>query len=406
MKIVTIVGIIDKEKAKYWYDEQLSSKFKLKRENYTNMLPLLIDNFSDKDTIIPIFTDEAKNRQINVLKNEFNDDYSNIFKKEYLIEYDKNYYGILSLINQIITQEGDYIIDLSHGFRHIPILATISLIAHNINNPSNIKHILFAKEIVQYKEYEIIDLKEYLELANISYVLESFVDNYTIFLKSNFTNKLFQNLSNELKSLSNHILSNAIQNIFNSSILKNTLKNIDEILIDEKVSTFKHSLVIIKEHLKNIQEIGKLPKPKQLYEFSKLLSERGYLLNAITLLFEAIGCYCLESLKEIDATVKEYIEGRGSHYKQDKEARNIIANSDDYKNKKDKEMENKINIFFKSKNISSFKKFIEKAKELRNELAHGNNEEEIKDAKKKFLQLTKKYKEFCIDKDILGKNIK
>ncbi|MDR2080644.1 MAG: TM1812 family CRISPR-associated protein [Campylobacteraceae bacterium] len=411
MKIVTVVGMLNKEKANYGYDDQLKEKFgELKKSGYyTNMLPLLIDNFDYE--IVPIFTEKAKNVQISVLKNEFGTDYSHIFDGKYLIDDEKNYYDILSLINEAITEDNEYIIDLTHGFRHIPILATIALITHNISNSSNIKHILFAKEIKHEKEYEIIDLKEYLELANMSYMLASFADNYTVSKIGKFTNESFQALSNSLSNLSNKILSNSIKDINES--LKMTIDNINVIKNDRKISALRHNLAKVEEHIKELQEISKCEylKSRQSYEFSELLGKKGYLLNAITLLFEAIGYYCLEKFKLIDKSVKEHIELYSKEQKGQKITYELTNNSRKFVKKlkgiylvKNENVKKIIIDFLNSKeNIEQFREFIIKAEDLRNDLAHGNNGESIEDANLEFKNLLDQYKEFCIDNDILAK---
>ncbi|MDR2099882.1 MAG: TM1812 family CRISPR-associated protein [Campylobacteraceae bacterium] len=406
MEIVTIVGMLGGQKAHYKFDKQLSKNFKLKKHDYKNILPLLIDNFSNDCEIIPIFTNQAKDAQIKVLKDEFGKDYSFIFNEKYFIKNETDYYGILSLINKVIAEDDEYIIDLSHGFRHIPILATISLIAHNINS-SNIEHILYAKEITQRKEYEIIDLKEYLELANMSYMLASFADNYTI-SKITFTDPTFQALSDSLSNLSDDILSNSIKDIFEK--LKITIDNIDSIKCNEKISAFSHSLTKVREHIEELQAIGKYQEnSRKLYEFSKLLGKRGYLLNAITLLFEAIGCYCMESLKEAAIAIKEYIEIHKNHYEQAKVSRDIIITKK-IKIAKNSKLEiikireaaqKEINNLFKYTNIQDFKNFIKEAKDLKNNLSHGNHEESVTDAKNIFILLAEDYKKFCIDANIL-----
>ena len=112
-------------------------------------------------------------------------------------------------------------------------MATISLISQSLNNTDKIKHIFFAKEIVAREEYEIIDLKEYLELANMSYVLESFNYNYTVALVSKFKNKNFRDLTSQLSTISNHILSNSLKALNND--VGKILNNIDFILKNEQI---------------------------------------------------------------------------------------------------------------------------------------------------------------------------
>ena len=157
MKVVTILGIgrvKDKfeDRPIYKYDKKLEHLYTLKRQRYTNMLALLVDNFDPQD-IIPIFTMDAKTSQAAVLKEEFQDEHMEIFNDKNFISNDKDFYKILRIINDAISDEDEYIIDLTHGFRHIPILATISLFSQSLNNTDKIKHIFFAKEMDPYKEY-------------------------------------------------------------------------------------------------------------------------------------------------------------------------------------------------------------------------------------------------------------
>ena len=70
MKVVTILGKgyvkEAEERPIYEYDEKLKNLYSLKKQRYTNMLPLLIDNFGAQE-VIPIFTEEARDTQIKVL---------------------------------------------------------------------------------------------------------------------------------------------------------------------------------------------------------------------------------------------------------------------------------------------------------------------------------------------------
>ena len=443
MRIITILGIGHQtpfeNRALYTFDEKLSSLFKNKKHHYTNMLPLLIDNFDSP--IIPIYTQEAKNTQLHVLKDEFGENLEALFKAEYMIEDEKDFYAILSLFNSILSQDEETIIDLTHGFRHIPILATISLISHNIKDTSNIKHIFFAKEIEARKKYEIIDLKEYLELANIAYVLETFIDNYTVSSKISFYNELYQELSDELRIFSNHILANSYKHLFETPSLDDVAKRINKILQNKEIETFKNSLSDILKHIELLKALKKEPEFKRFFELSRLLNERGYLLNAITLLFEAIGFYCVDRFKTFDISLKKHIEayelymsvGKNGFdmYTLTHKSRIIIKNFDniagDYlfnpqtvdmtKKQRDnmsKKPRNEIDALHRIlsnslQNIPSinlFKQFVIDTESLRNNLAHGNSSNKIKNAQSNLSCLLKKYEIFCIKEDILNKGKK
>lgn len=414
MKVVTILGKIGKDERFgmpiYKYDDKLKELYSLKRERYINMLPLLIDNFGVQN-IIPIFTEDAQTAQMVVLKEEFQTEHIEIFNDKNLISNDKDFYEILRIINNAILGNDKYIIDLSHGFRHIPILATISLISQSLSDTNKIEHIFFAKEIEPKKKYEIIDLKEYLELANMSYVLETFNHNYTVSLVSKFKNKNFCNLVSRLSTISNHILSNSLKAL-NKDVDK-ILSDIDFILKNEQIETFKGSLEDIQRHIRELQEIGKEKDSIKFYRMSRILNSKGYLLNAITLLFEAIGYYCAESFECFGDDIKAHINNfknsrKFNAYDLTHESRTIV-----------KKMRLRNGAYLTSiavhgniqkklesiKTLGAFRDFIKDAEKLRNNLAHGNANERIEDSKQELSRSLDKYNSFCIQQNILGNKI-
>ena len=430
MKVVTILGIgrvKDKfeDRPIYKYDKRLEHLYILKKQRYTNMLALLVDNFDPQD-IIPIFTMDAKTSQTAVLKNEFQDEHIEIFNDKNFISNDKDIYKILRIINDTISDEDEYIIDLTHGFRHIPILATISLISQNLNNTDKIKHIFFAKETDPYKEYEIIDLKEYLEFANMSYMLETFDKNYTVSFVAAFENEDFENLRGELAKFSNDILSNSLKALDNRFDV--ILEYIENIKKNEQIFTFQASLDKIKRHVEELKQISQKEDFQKLYEMAKVFNQKGYLLNAITLLFEGIGRYCASRLEKISPKVETYVkEFKNSEifdsYDLTNQSRNLVKvgrNMKSYLFGTEKARahfglsETKAREYLADiknlicdrleaiPNIEEFKSFIFDAEKFRNNLAHGNSSDEIKNTKLNFKNLLDDYKKFCIDGDILG----
>lgn len=431
MKVVTILGIGHvkevEERPFYKYDGKLENLYFLKKQRYTNMLPLLIDNFGMQN-VVPIFTVDAKKTQLDVLKKEFQTEHIEIFKEQNFISDDKDFYEILRIINNATSGDDEYIIDLTHGFRHIPILATISLISQSLNNTDKIKHIFFAKEIKFQEDYEIIDLKEYLELANMSYMLETFDKNYTVSFVAAFENEDFKNLRGELTKFSNDILANSLKALENRFDI--VLQYIENIKKNEQIFTFKASLDKIKEHIEDLKRISRKKDFQKLYEIAKVLNKKGYLLNAITLLFEGIGYYCVRGLENFDPKVEAYVK----EFKNSKFFDSYILTNQSrtlVKTKKDRNSYlfgiEKAQIHFglsekevreylgdiknlicdkleRIPNIENFRNFIFDAEGLRNNLAHGNSSDEIENTKLKFKQLLDEYKKFCIDDDILDSN--
>lgn len=431
MKVVTILGKgyvkEAEERPIYEYDKKLKNLYSLKKQRYTNMLPLLIDNFGMQN-VVPIFTVDAKKTQLDVLKKEFQTEHIEIFKEQNFISDDKDFYEILRIINNATSGDDEYIIDLTHGFRHIPILATISLISQSLNNTDKIKHIFFAKEIKFQEDYEIIDLKEYLELANMSYMLETFDKNYTVSFVAAFENEDFKNLRGELTKFSNDILANSLKALENRFDI--VLQYIENIKKNEQIFTFKASLDKIKEHIEDLKRISRKKDFQKLYEIAKVLNKKGYLLNAITLLFEGIGYYCVRGLENFDPKVEAYVK----EFKNSKFFDSYILTNQSrtlVKTKKDRNSYlfgiEKAQIHFglsekevreylgdiknlicdkleRIPNIENFRNFIFDAEGLRNNLAHGNSSDEIENTKLKFKQLLDEYKKFCIDDDILDSN--
>ena len=429
MKVVTILGKgyvkEAEERPIYEYDEKLKNSYSLKKQRYTNMLPLLIDNFGVQN-IVPIFTEDARDDQIKVLEKEFKTSHIEIFNNKNFIRGDTDFYEILRIINEATNEDNEYIIDLTHGFRHIPILATISLISQSLSDTNKIKHIFFAKEIINQKEYEIIDLKEYLELANMSYMLETFDKNYTVSFVAAFENEAFENLRGELTKFSNDILANSLKALENRFDV--VLQYIENIKKNEQIFTFRTSLDKIKEHIENLKQISTKIDYQKLYEMAKVLNKKGYLLNAITLLFEGIGYYCVSGLEKISPKVEAYVRefknsGFFDSYDLTNQSRNLIKIGREMKSylfgtekaqthfglseKKAKEylgdIKNSIcNKLERIPDIEEFKNFIIAAEKLRNNLAHGNSSDEIANTKLNFKRLLEDYKKFCIEDDILG----
>ena len=154
------------------------------------------------------------------------------------------------------------------------------------------------------------------------------------------------------------------------------------------------------------------------------------MLNAITLLFEGIGYYCVRGLENFDPKVEAYVkEFKNSKffdsYILTNQSRTLVKTKKDRNSylfgiekaqtnfglseKEVREYLSDIKNLICDKleripNIENFRNFIFDAEGLRNNLAHGNSSDEIENTKLKFKQLLDEYKKFCIDDDILDSN--
>ncbi|HET54008.1 MAG TPA: CRISPR-associated DxTHG motif protein, partial [Ignavibacteria bacterium] len=307
--------------------------------------------------------------------------------------------------------------DLTHGFRHIPILAIIDLVIQNFKKTNKIEKILFAKEIIKHTkksqgEYEIVDLKGYLDIANISFVLSSFENNYTISNHIKTADKDFQELINMLSRFSEHIMANSLINLFKgqNSLVEKILNAIESIKKHEKISPLLTKLEAFQEHLKLFVDLKEKREDIQLFELAKLVNKKGYYLNAITLLDEAIGWYCAHSLCQYSIDFKEIFKKQIDNYsyKITSNAKNIIKFTFD-----SREYHNELGVKDSSeiqetlKNIKDCEKFsrnlIVEVANNRNDLAHANNQKKLNDVKNMLEKLFGRFQTYCIDKDILRK---
>ena len=435
----------ESDKALYGFNEGLD--FRLKNKNHFNMFPLVLENFPEYEHV-PIYTNLSREIQHDLLQHEeisFDIEKNGIFVSEKVGENEAEYGYFLNQINHIIDKYEYVIIDMTHGFRHFPILAIIDLIMQNIQNPDKIEYIFFAKEIEQNKQYEIIDLIEYLELANLSYLLSSFSQNYTVSNTIRFKNPLYANIAQLLNSFSEHFLSNSLKSLIEGTLIDTIINELIFLKEQESVEHFEDYIDEIIIHLEEIKNLQKLGEWQKLYSLSKMMNTRGYQLNAITLLFEAIGFYCADAIETYSPMIKTHIErfkafiveGKKpvyeySTYALSNQSRNIVKLTKQFygdflynpeilewstsairKAKKKKVLPRVMSKSIKTEivdrvlkidteKLNNFQEFIKEMERLRNNLAHGNSSDMQDDAKEAYQKNLEKFTFFCIEKDILN----
>ena len=386
-------------------------------KDFFNTLPLLVEYFLDRK-IIPIYTKESKYFNADVLKHAnidsvtFDDNLS-------LIEDDKDFKNILKKIDSVLNICDDVIVDLTHGFRHLPLLMLIDLIMHNIKNKNKIQKILFAKEIVKHTpkekgEYEIIDLKEYLDLANLSFIITNFKDNYTISSNIRVSNKNYQNLLNAMGEFSRDLLALSMQHFFHESLpkLKKAIEEINHEFI------LRNDLEDLKEHLK-VFEFNGQKKYEIYFNSAKEFMKKNYLLQSVNILHEAKLFYLKTSIKnknewnkELISKIEDVIEkcrdNKYNTYKLLKDCQFLYCTKEENlkKNKDSKkkaleiiELDDAIKLKASIIYNQDFANLLYDS--LRNNLAHANSEKAIENVKNELSKNIVKFEELCIKKNIL-----
>jgi len=380
-------GFINK---KVFYESAIED-FQIKSGKYHNMLPLVVTNFSRTSNIILIGSEQAIEFQKNI--GRFYNLSATAFQNIEIIDNENDYHLIFQLINRVVSQEiksgNDVVIDLTHGFRHIPILSIISIITKTLTHKS-IKHILYAKEISRLEKYEIVDLVEYIDIANINYALHNFSNGYSLLNIPPVKNPEFRQLLEEILTFSKIMVGNLFGELFKpNSIANSLLLKINKIL--EESNHFEQVLQDIKAHLNEIVLIGKEEKTYKKYlSLAKIFQERNFYLNAIINLNEAVGHYFALYIRElnipeVNAEITQKESGRKFLYIFASSSKNIFrqifhTNFTNYfldsKGNEGREMtvkiREKIKLQIGQDRLIQLIKWIDDLTELRNTISHGN----------------------------------
>lgn len=411
--VITILGIQGQKEnikiegcARYYFTSESADK----SQEFFNTLPLLADKFG-AENIVPIYTAEAR---------EFNEavmaHYANFqinFNDDYKIVDEKNFEALFEIFERAIDDlvksgVGKIIFDVTHGFRHLPLLALVDLLIQNFSNVSQIDQILFAKEIEKFKLYEIIDLRQYLDIANIAFVIAAFSQNYT--LAQHIKTKKFESLVNVLNDFSNNILSLNIAKLKSShGELIKELDMIDDIALISRAKDLKDRLNKICDWSDSAYVFR--------YKLAKDMFEKGYLLQSLVLLFESVNSYIVSVFEKniplifnkiLDECSKMGVRKNyliSNFFIQSLKTRSHETDSDfvgrTMNNLKDlelsksdiKDIRQVINTKFGSSNeLAKYRKQLD---DLRNDFAHGNiSEEEFSHIKQEIQNLFDRYHNF------------
>lgn len=268
---------------------------------------------------------------------------------------------------------------------------------------------------IDIKEEQINDLVLNLKLFSSKLVI----------LSTNSENKDIENLLKSLKRISEYLLSNSF-NIFMG--LKSPINQALESLLELGMgnSELNKYLIHVENILRDINSISKSNIFEQNIFYTNLLLNKGYTLNAITLLNEATGIYIVESIKKLSDKISKYtyliaeqnsiklISNAKDFYinlfLENNETTNLIPLFPNHKVVKemDEEIANKFrNLDRTAKNKGDhglFHKFafiISMVRKIRNSLAHGNMEINFTSLENEVNSLNEDFKYISIKKNIL-----
>ncbi len=388
--VVTILGTagVKFNRSTGAYDIASKAKyiFGKKSYKYHNMFPLLYKKYSKKYEIIALYTEEAKKAQELVLEAE---GINLKFDDRFLIDNPKDIEKFFHLINQAIRDYDSVVFDVSHGFRHLPILAIINLIIENIENPNKIEKILFTKEVKQFKKYEVIDLKKYLDIANIAFAMRSFLSTYKV-----PSLKLESKIYKDLTDFSTDLTSNRFQKLFSSDI-----KELKESIANARENYFflENLLDNLEEFISSIESIEGSKEYEKFIFFSKIFLDKEYLLNSATYLIEGIVYYVGTVLKDIGVLDRDFDL---NIYRNRQDVVAILELSTPAKSRVTLPNEYFIDINYKL--LSDFNELRKEVGDIRNNLAHININKSYGDLSSKLEKLISRFESLIIRQELDG----
>jgi CRISPR-associated DxTHG motif protein len=335
------------------------SLFEKENQYYKNSTQFLLQNYDDD--FIFIGTECAITFQKELLKEELKN-------KNVLFEKvsDNDLDDIFEKIYTHLEDEDDIVLDITHGFRHQPIMAIFASTLSQFLERKNLK-IIFAKEEKMFKEYRYVYLDEYIQITQISFLLSGFIKTLNFIpskdIKS-LNNKAFENfskslLSNDLVGVEKNytILKKAINSLRSNEEYRHIFKLLDQ--VDEELSLF--------------EEFNKETKSYQKYlALAKLTVKKNYLIVSLAYIFESLREYCVEGFTPVLKGVK-----LKSGYETNTATMDTIGNfmRNGRKNKIQKTFPN---LYNDNKSIFARINTIYKdVRTLRNDLAHINQTKEF-----------------------------
>lgn len=389
MHIILILGTSGDKSIKHTYifqDKQ--QEYRNKRHNSTDFFLSLEQQYTilgTKESFehqLKIFADHPK---YSAILEHFNNQAHYIDPNDPETLFDKILETLKSLTDKTI------LIDITHGFRDQPLLATLAALIAKVNFQNKIQ-LIYARDISptnqppqtskQYR-YEMLD--EYINIGLKSFLLTSFIQTLTI-PKISIQDKLIEVLQN----FSQDLHKNNFKDLFSTS-----LESLKTELQKDKTKALEELILQIKDITNDFENIkSKKYEYEKFYEMATLMLQKNYYLIAATYATETLPQYIKHYFSKHNIltqnTQKDQIDEYTIHNALNQFITSDIPNNEIFNYEKAS--------FFKDKHKDSFEKFAKILKDIRDErnnLAHignsniqNNLSQHLKNFKESFLDQT------------------
>ncbi len=277
-----------------------------------------------------------------------------------------------------------------------------------------------------------IDLEQYYEISKFITMLKHYKYSLTIDKNLDFEDKNFNLYKDKLNLISQNLLANSFRFFEKSKIISEVIDIGKKIKSDFKLS--KIAINDVEDMLSQIDKAVKQEEYKKQYFFSKLLNEKGLILNSITIINEMLGEYIIESSKNLSAVSKDRIQNyidhislksssRKAYYKFHKSVKDFFrTNFTDeqslvslaffpHKDSANEEIKNKMHKLYKANKMNKknyfidYSNLIDNVRIIRNDLAHGNIGKVHKDIGVTIDEILTDFNYLAIEKDFLKKQV-
>ena len=298
--IISILGLAGKNFTKSTYSKDLD--LPLKSGDFYNSTHCLIDSFDKSATYTFIGTQESIALHKSLFENTPH--FKEIFDKYTPIEIASD--GIEDIFHHILesitsTQSQNIILDITHGFRHQPIIASSASTLAQINTNKSIT-IIFAKEIEPRTKYQYISLDKYLQINLIAISLQTFAKTLTV---PQISKQESNPLIKVLKDFSISLHANDFNSIFKN--LDKTIAELQKIKDSEDFKGLENILAEVNNILTTFTDIKCAQKDYDKHcKLATFMHQKGFYLIAATYIYEAIALYIVDDFKDnnfIDETI-------------------------------------------------------------------------------------------------------
>ncbi len=273
-----------------------------------------------------------------------------------------------------------------------------------------------------------ISLSKYYDMSKFVSMLQQYHYSMIVDKTIVFENDLFNRYRDYLIIISQNMLANSFRFFEKNKILNETITLGEQIKGDLEFTA--KAVDMLELIFVDMKEALLLSQYQKDFYFAKLLNDRGFILNAVTIINEMLGEYIVESAQQLSpvtqARIQQYLDkieltrssrrafyafyksARDffvSHFSSEKDVRSttLLPFRDSGNDEIEREMmklysANKMN---KSNLFIAYSKLIERVRLIRNDLAHGNTARTYSDITKDIAEVLIDFEYLAIQKNFL-----